>query len=123
MLAATADETRSTGTGGETVLRAVGQAMRDAAATASVHAAKVRQSAGEAGYDSLETLSRVVYTGSYVLAYSVYVLAYSVVYAAVFAAKSQPQENPVMRGFGDGGEAALDRRASQANADQAAPAK
>ena len=102
MTAATAATTRTSETGGESVLQSVGRAARDAAATASVHAAKVRQSAGEAGYDPSQTLSRFVYTGAYAL-------AYGVVYAAVFAAQSLPQENPVMRGFHDGGRAARDR--------------
>jgi hypothetical protein len=35
------------------------------------------------------------------------VLAYGVVYATVFVARSLPQENPVMRGFRDGGWAAM----------------
>jgi hypothetical protein len=100
MTAATGAKT--TETGGGSVLQSVGQAARDAAATASVHAAKVGQSAAEAGYDPVQTLSRLVYTGSYVL-------AYGVVYAAVFAVQSLPQDNPVMRGFSEGGRAARNR--------------
>jgi len=84
----------------ESVLQSVADAMRDAAATASEHAARVKQSASEAGYEPLQTLSRMVYTGSYVL-------SFGVVYAAVFVAQSLPQHNPVMRGFRDGGRAAL----------------
>jgi hypothetical protein len=49
----------------------------------------------------LETISQMIYSGSYAL-------AYGVVYAAVFVAQSLPQENPVMRGFRDGGGAAID---------------
>jgi len=82
-------------------LQAVAAAMRDAAATASDHAAKVKESAGEAGTAALESISRVVYTSSYVL-------AYGIVYATVFVAQSLPQENPVMRGLRDGGRAAWD---------------
>ena len=78
----------------------VAAAMRDASATASEHAAKVKESANEAGASALESISRMVYTGSYVL-------AYGVVYATVFAARSLPQENAVMRGFRDGGRAAM----------------
>jgi len=85
----------------ESALRSVAAAMRDAAATASEHAAKVKQSASGAGYDAVQNVSRFVYTGSYVL-------AYGVVYAAVFVARSLPQENPVMHGLRDGGRAALD---------------
>jgi hypothetical protein len=89
-----------TTTGEEAALRAVAAAMRDAAATASEHAAKVRESANEAGATALGSISRMVYTGSYVL-------AYGVVYATVFVARSLPQENSVMRGLRDGGKAAL----------------
>ena len=89
-----------TATGEEAALQAVAAAMRDAAATASEHAAKVRESASEAGTTALESLSRMVYTSSYVL-------AYGVVYATVFVARSLPQENPIMRGFRDGGRAAV----------------
>jgi len=55
----------------------------------------------EAGADMLRTISRMIYSGSYAL-------AYGVVYAAVFVAQSLPQENPVTRGFQDGGRAAMD---------------
>jgi hypothetical protein len=87
--------------GEEDPLRAVAAAMHDAAATASEHAAKVKESASEAGATALESISRMAYTGSYVL-------AYGIVYAAVFVAQSLPQENPVMQGFRDGGQAARD---------------
>jgi hypothetical protein len=87
-------------TGEEVAMQAVAAAMRDAATTASEHAAKVKESAGEAGSTALESMSRMVYTGSYVL-------AYGVVYATVFVARSLPQENPIMRGFRDGGRAAV----------------
>jgi hypothetical protein len=46
-------------------------------------------------------LSRMTYTGSYIL-------AYGLTYAAVFIAQSLPQENPIMLGFRDGGRAAVD---------------
>ena len=85
----------------ETALHAVAAAMRDAAATASEHAAKVKESTNEAGANALESISRMAYTGSYVL-------AYGIVYAAVFVSQSLPQENPIMRGFRDGGRAAWD---------------
>jgi hypothetical protein len=85
----------------ESAMRSVAEAMRDAATTASEHAVKVKQSASEAGPKALETISRMVYTGSYVL-------AYGVVYATVFIAQSLPQENPVMHGFREGGQAAMD---------------
>jgi hypothetical protein len=85
----------------EAALQAVAAAMRDAAATASEHAAIVKKSASEAGATALESISRMVYTGSYVL-------AYGVVYAAVLIAQSLPQENPVMHGLRQGGRAAMD---------------
>ena len=85
----------------ETALHAVAAAIRDAAATASEHAAKVKESTNEAGANALESISRMAYTGSYVL-------AYGIVYAAVFVSHSLPQENPIMRGFRDGGRAAWD---------------
>ena len=49
----------------------------------------------------LQTMSRMIYSGSYAL-------AYGIVYATVFVAQSLPQENPVMHGFRDGGRAAMD---------------
>jgi hypothetical protein len=99
MTATTEAESPATATGDEPVPRSVAEAVRDATATASEHAARVRQSASDAGYE--QTLSRLFYTGSYVV-------AYGVVYAAVFAAMALPQDNPVMHGFRDGGRAALD---------------
>jgi len=72
------------GSGDGSVLRSVAAAMRDAAATASEHAAKVKQSASGAGYDALQSVSRFVYTASYVL-------AYGAVYATVFVAQSLPR--------------------------------
>jgi hypothetical protein len=57
--------------------------------------------APETESDMLQTLSQMIYSGSYAL-------AYGVVYAAVFVAQSLPQDNPVMRGFRDGGTAATD---------------
>ena len=87
--------------GEEVALHAVAAAMRDAAATASEHAVQVKESASEAGATALESISRMAYTGSYVL-------AYGIVYAAVFVVQSLPQENPVMKGLRDGGQAARD---------------
>ena len=49
----------------------------------------------------VETISGMIYSGSYAL-------AYGVVYAAVSVAQSLPQENPVMHAFRDGGRAAID---------------
>jgi hypothetical protein len=91
---------RST-TSEDAAMHAVAEAMRDAATTASEHAAVVKQSANEAGASALESLSRMAHTSSYVL-------AYGIVYAAVFVAQSLPQDNAIMQGFRDGGRAALD---------------
>ena len=102
MAAGTAAQTT---TGDEAALQAVAAAMRDAATTASEHAVKVKESASEMGAPALESISRMLYTGSYVM-------AYGIVYAAVFAARSLPQENPIMRGFQNGGRAALDELAN-----------
>jgi len=46
-------------------------------------------------------MSRMIYSGSYAL-------AYGVVYATVFVVQLMHQENPVMHGFHDGGKAAMD---------------
>ncbi len=69
----------------EAAMHSIADAMRDAATTASEHAAKVKQSASEAAPKALEAISRMFYTGSYVL-------AYGVVYGTVFVARSLPQE-------------------------------
>jgi len=90
-----------TATEEDSAMHSVAAAMRDAAATASEHSAQVKQTAGEVGSNALHSLSRMTYTGSYIL-------AYGVVYAAVFIAQSLPQENPIMHGFRDGGRAAMD---------------
>lgn len=90
-----------TATEEDSAMHSVAAAMRDAAATASEHAAQVKQTAGEVGSNALHSVSRMTYTGSYIL-------AYGVVYAAVFIAQSLPQENPIMHGFRDGGRAAMD---------------
>lgn len=95
------DEIAKTTEADEAAMRSIADAMRDAAATASERAAQVKQAASEAGPKALETMSQMFYTGSYVL-------AYGVVYATVFVAQSLPQENPIIRGFRDGGKAAVD---------------
>ena len=52
--------------------------------------------------DPIQWLSRMTYSGSYAL-------SYGLVYAAVFIAQSLPQENPIMRGFRDGGREAVEQ--------------
>jgi hypothetical protein len=91
----------TTTTAGERATRSAPAATRDGARTVSEHAAEAQDTASEAGYGVLQTMSRMIYTGSYSL-------AYGLVYAAVFIAQSLPQENPVMHGCRDGGQAAMD---------------
>jgi hypothetical protein len=95
MAASTAAKTTTTD---EAAMRSVAAAMRDAA---TMDAGEGEPPAGDGGADAMQWLSRMTYTGSYVL-------AYGVVYAAVFIAQSLPQENPLMHGMRDGGRAAMD---------------
>ena len=91
--------TTSTTPDREPATRSTPAASKDVGGKASEHAAPT--AAAEAEADMLQTLSRMIYSGSYAL-------AYGVVYAAVFVAQSLPQDNPVMHGFRDGGGAAMD---------------
>ena len=75
---------------------------REGTGMASEHAVPTEEATGEAGSDMLQTISRMIYSGSYAL-------AYAVVYSAVFISQSLPRENPVMHGFRDGGRAAMDQ--------------
>jgi hypothetical protein len=61
----------------------------------------MEKAAAETGSDMVATISGMIYSG-------LYALAYGVVYAAVFVVQSLPQENPVMHGFRDGARAAID---------------
>jgi hypothetical protein len=91
----------TTTTVGEPATKLTSATARDSAKTVFEDAAEAPDTASEAGYSALQTISRMIYTGSYAL-------AYGVVYATVFIAQSLPQENPVMHGFRDGGQAAMD---------------
>ena len=51
----------------EAAMQSVAAAMRDAATTASENSAENEPSAGGAGFDAMQWLSRMTYTGSYVL--------------------------------------------------------
>jgi len=84
----------------EPATRSTPAVSKDVAGGASEHASRAATTA-EAGSDMLQTASRMIYSGSYAL-------AYGIVYAAVFVAQSLPQDNPVMHGFRDGGGAAMD---------------
>jgi hypothetical protein len=89
--------TTSTTPAREPATRSTPAASKDVAGKAPEHAAPT----AAAETDMLQTLSQMIYSGSYAL-------AYGVVYAAVFVAQSLPQDNPVMHGFRDGGGAAMD---------------
>jgi hypothetical protein len=84
----------------EPATKSIPEVSKDVVGKIAADAAPV-QAAAEAGSDMLQTISRMIYSGSYAL-------AYGAVYAAVFVAQSLPQENPVMYGFRDGGGAAMD---------------
>ena len=92
--------TTSTTPAREPATRSTLAASKDVAGKDSEHASPT-ETTGEPGSDMLQTVSRMIYSGSYAL-------AYGVVYAAVFVAQSLPQDNPVMHGFHDGGKAAMD---------------
>ena len=94
-MAATTSATR------DPAARSAPASSKDVAGTASEHAAQMKETAAQTGPDMLQTISRMIYSGSYAL-------AYGVVYATVFVAQSLPQDNPVMHGLSDGGRAALD---------------
>src|SRR5262245_12296480 len=87
--------------GDEAAMQSLANAMREAATAPSGHSAQVMQSASETGATALESVSRMAYTGSYVV-------SDGIVYAAVFLTQSLPRENPIMHGFRDGGRAAMD---------------
>jgi hypothetical protein len=91
----------ATTTAGELAMKSAPAAARDSTKTVSESAAEVPDTDSEAGYSALQSMSRMIYTGCYAL-------AYGVVYATVFIAQSLPQENPVVHGFRDGGQAAMD---------------
>jgi len=90
--------TTSTTPAREPATRSAPAASKDVAGTASEHAAPTE---AEAGSDMLQTASRMIYSGSYAL-------AYGVVYATVLVVQLLPQDNPMMHGFHDGGKAAMD---------------
>ena len=92
--------TTSTTHAREPATRSTAAASKDVAGRASEHPAPTAATS-ESGSDMLQTMSRMIYSGSYAL-------AYGVVYAAVFVAQSLPQDNPVMHGLRDGGGAAMD---------------
>ena len=69
--------------------------------TAVAQAVEATVEASEAGSTSLRTMSRMIHVSSYAV-------GYGIVYAAVFVAQSLPQDNPIMHGFRDGGQAAMD---------------
>jgi hypothetical protein len=78
-----------------------GSAVRRGDADIAVEHAAPPEAAAEAASDGMQTMSRMIYSGSYAL-------SYGIVYAAVFVTQLLPQDNPVMHGFHDGGKAAMD---------------
>jgi hypothetical protein len=92
--------TEGAGTNGSS-MGSVADAMRDAAATATEHANKMKEAIGTAGPAAMRSLSKFGYT-------SAYVCSYGLTYAAVFVANALPSDNAVMRGFSDGARAAMD---------------
>jgi hypothetical protein len=85
----------------DSAMNSVADAMRDAAATATEHAAKVKQTVSEAAPGAMRSLSKFTYT-------SAYVCSYGITYAAVFIANALPSDNAFMRGVSDGAQAAKD---------------
>ncbi|MGA2218247.1 MAG: hypothetical protein ABSG51_09185 [Terracidiphilus sp.] len=85
----------------DSAMNSVADAMRDAAATATEHVAKVKERVKEAAPAMKESLSKLSYKGAYAC-------SYGVTYAAVFIANVLPSDNAVMRGFADGAQAAVD---------------
>ena len=77
----------TTTTDHEAATKSADEDTRDGARTVSKRAAKAQDMVSEAEYSTLQTMSRMVYTGSYAL-------AYGVVYAVVFVAQSLPPGEP-----------------------------
>ena len=77
-----------------------GPAIRNSEGESAVEHASP-DGAAEVGSDAMQAMSRMVYSGSYAL-------AYGIVYAAVFVVQLLPQDNPFMHGLHDGGKAAMD---------------
>src|SRR5271169_5326614 len=92
--------TTSTTPSREPATKSAPAASKDVAGKPPEHVASGGEVAAEPGSDMLQTASRMIYSGSYAL-------AYGVVYAAVFVVQMMPQDNPVMHGFHDGGKAAM----------------
>ena len=78
-----------------------GSAVRKGEAEAAVEHVAPPDGAAEAGSDAMQAMSRMVYSGSYAM-------AYGIVYATVFVLQFLPQDNPFMHGLHDGGKAAMD---------------
>jgi hypothetical protein len=78
-----------------------GSAVRRGDAEIAVEPVKSPDAPAEPASDAMQAMARMIYSGSYAL-------AYGIVYATVFVVQLLPQENPVMQGFQDGGKAAMD---------------
>jgi hypothetical protein len=78
------------------VVESTAQAARDAVDDAAPPAGNT---IGETGI--IPSVSRLTYNGAYAI-------SFGIVYGAVFVTQFLPQDNPVMRGFSDGAQAARD---------------
>jgi hypothetical protein len=85
-----------------------------AGSTAVERAPEAVAAPSEVGSTALRTMSRMIYVSSYAV-------AYGIVYATVFVAQSLPQDNPVMHGFRDGGQAAMDELSQAERVDGSEP--
>ena len=91
--------TTNGGTADEQAMHSVAEAVRDASRAATEHASVVKNAIAETGL--VRSISRISYTGAYAL-------SFGIVYTAVFVTQWLPQDNPVMDGFSDGAQAAID---------------
>lgn len=82
-------------------LKTVADAVKDAANQATEDAIRAKERLSQMGPDIANSASRFAFTASWMV-------AYGVVYVTVFAAKSVPQNNPIVQGFIAGGAAAID---------------
>jgi hypothetical protein len=76
-------------------------AVRRGDAKIAAEPVKAPEAPAEPASDAMQTISRMIYSGSYAL-------AYGIVYATVFVVQLLPQDNAAMHGLHDGGRAAMD---------------
>jgi hypothetical protein len=83
----------------EQVRDSMADAMRDAASSATQHATAMKDAIANSG--PVRILSRFTYS-------TAYALSFGIVFTAVFVTQLLPKDNPVMHGFRDGADAAMD---------------